>query len=161
MRVELLQLLTSPDHNYVGHHGRPSDDFPMVAHDEIELVEGRGIRGDRFFDWKQDFKGQITFIDEAVVEAVRDHAGNPALPAAAFRRNVLIAGADLNSLIGREFRLGEVLLSGSEECRPCYWMDEACGKPGTEELMKGRGGLRCRILRSGTLFLGETELHPA
>lgn len=155
------QLFTSRGHNYVGHHGMPADDHPIESHDRIELIAGRGIKGDRFFDWKEDFKGQITFIDIRIIEQVRSHAGNPELPTEAFRRNVVIEGTDLNALIGKRFRLGGILFEGSEECRPCYWMDEACGKPGTEELMKGHGGLRCRILESGPLECGPTQLKMA
>lgn len=158
MKVHLHHLFTSPGHNYFGRHGQESGDHETVEHDFIELVAGRGIPGDRFFDWKDSYKGQITFIDQAVIDDIRRHAGNPELSAGVFRRTVVISGVDLNSLIGKTFVIGGIRLEGVEECRPCYWMDEACGKPGTEELMKGRGGLRCRILGGGTLKHGPAEL---
>jgi len=151
-------LFTSPGHNFVGHHGKPPGENPIIEHEAVELVAGQGIVGDRFFGWKPDFKGQITFIDLEVVEAVRDHADMPGLPASTFRRNVVIAGADLNALIGREFSLAGTTFTGVEECSPCYWMNDACGCEGVEELMRGRGGLRCRILGDGTLSLGPQEL---
>ena len=131
----------------------------MVEHEEIELVAGKGIPGDRFFSWKDDYKGQLTLIDLAVIEDVRKHAGDEGLPATAFRRNVVLSGVDLDKLIGKIFRLGGNLLEGTEECRPCYWMDRACGKEGTEDLMRGRGGLRCRILQDGRLKLGPVSLE--
>lgn len=158
MKATIHHLFTSPGHNYYGHHGKPPGEHEIVDHPSIELIADRGIPGDRFFDWKENYKGQITFIDQKVVEDIRAHADNPELPAAAFRRNVVIEGVDLNQLIGTTFRIGDVLLQGTEECRPCYWMDQACGKEGTEELMKGRGGLRCRILEDGELRLGAVEL---
>ena len=52
--------------------------------------------------------------------------------------------------IGREFDLQGIRLFAVEECRPCYWMDTAIG-PGAEAWLRGRGGLRCRILTSGWL----------
>ena len=155
MTATIHHLFTSPGHNFIGNHGKPAGTHPIESHEQIDLVAGRGIQGDRFFDWKEDYKGQITLIDLRIIDRVREHAGNPDLPTEAFRRNVIIEGLDLNDLIGKQFRLGGILLEGSEECRPCYWMDGACGKPGTEELMKGHGGLRCRILESGTLCCGE------
>lgn len=161
MTPTLHHLFTSPGHNYFGHHGKPPGEHEMIEHETLELVAGRGIPGDRFFDWKDDYKGQITFIDLAVVQAIRDHAENPELPAAAFRRNVITEGIDLNALIARRFRLGGILFEGTEECRPCYWMDTACGTPDTEALMKGRGGLRCRILESGLIHRGPVTLEPA
>ena len=158
MIVQLLHLFTSPGHNYFGHHGQKSGEHEIIEHDSIELVAGQGIPGDRFFGWKDDYKGQLTLIDQAVIEEIRRHAGNPELPASAFRRNVVISGVDLNALIGTTFSLNGIRLEATEECRPCYWMDEACGKPGTEEIMKGRGGLRCRIFDNGTLKRGSAEL---
>lgn len=156
-RVVIHGLYTSPGHNYFGHHGREPDCHATESHQEIELIAGSGIPGDRFFDWKEDYKGQITLIDQSIVDDIRQHAGNPALDATAFRRNVVLSGLDLNRLVGRTFRLGDALLEGTQKCAPCYWMDRACGKAGAEKLMHDRGGLRCRILASGRLRLGETE----
>ena len=72
---------------------------------------------------------------------------------------MVISGVDLNQLIGCEFEIDGVLFAGSEECRPCYWMNVAVG-PGTEEFLKfeGRGGLRARILRDGRLRVGKTAI---
>jgi MOSC domain-containing protein YiiM len=56
----------------------------------------------------------------------------------------------LSSLIGKQFELQGVRFEGTEECRPCYWMEQALG-PGAEIWLKGRGGLRARILTSGIL----------
>ena len=75
----------------------------------------------------------------------------------AFRRNAIVSGVDLNDLIGLEFDIGGITFFGAKECSPCFWMDEAIGE-GTEEFLKGRGGLRCRILSSGTLKVGKHHL---
>ena len=53
-------------------------------------------------------------------------------------------------LIGQRFTLQGIEFEGSEECRPCYWMDQAVGE-GVHEALKGYGGLRARILTSGVL----------
>ena len=160
-RVVIHGIYTSPGHNYFGHHEREPSEHGIVAHDSVELVAGKGIPGDRFFGWKEGYKGQVTFIDNQTVEVVREHAGNPDLEPSAFRRNVVISGVDLNALVGKTFRLGDVLLEGTQKCAPCYWMDKACGKGGTEKIMFNRGGLRCRILESGTIRLGEMEAGEA
>ena len=64
----------------------------------------------------------------------------------------------LNKLIGKDFTLGVIELSGSEEAKPCYWMDEACA-PGVEKFLRGFGGLRCRIKTSGSLTKGIQPLR--
>jgi len=66
------------------------------------------------------------------------------------RRNVVTAGIDLNSLIGKTFTVQGVDFEGICECKPCYWMDSAIA-PGAEKALQGRGGLRARILSSGRL----------
>ncbi len=157
--ARIHHLFTSEGHNFFGRHGQPSENHEIVEHEAIELVAGKGVKGDRFFDWKEDYKGQITFIELELIADIRRHAENPDLPASAFRRNVVVSGIDLNKLIGVTFELGGIRFEGIEECKPCYWMDEACGKLGTEEIMKGRGGLRCRILDDGMLKVGVCELN--
>jgi len=156
--VVIHHLYRSPGHDFFGRHGLPPGRHGVEECESVDLVAGSGIRGDRFFDYKPDYKGQITFFDQAIVEAVRLHAGNPALPASAFRRNVVVEGIDLNSLIRQRFTLGGILFEGMAECSPCHWMDMACGKPGVEALLKSRGGLRCRILQDGVLRKGPATL---
>jgi MOSC domain-containing protein YiiM len=156
--LSIRHLFTSPGHNYVGHHGKEPGEHPFEEHESLELVAGKGITGDRYFDWKEDYKGQITFFDQAVVQAVRDKISQPELPSYTFRRNVIIEGLDLNTLIGKTFSIGDAQFEGVEECRPCYWMDYATGEESVEEFLQGRGGLRCRILTDSTLTTGECEI---
>jgi hypothetical protein len=144
------RLFISPGHNFFGHHGQPAGAHAVVEQDAIECVAGRGIRGDRFFDFKENYKGQITFFSTEVLEALRHELHLPNADAANARRNVLVHGVDLASLIGREFELQGVRFAGIEESKPCYWMNSALG-PGAEAWLQGRGGLRCRILTNGWL----------
>ncbi len=148
--MRIRHLFISPGHNYFGHHGGPAGEHPIVEVEALECCTGRGIRGDRFWDYRPDYKGQITFFAwedllqlwEALPVARRD--------VAATRRNVLVEGASLADLIDEEFELQGVRFRGSEECRPCYWMDQSIG-PGAEAWLRGRGGLRARILSDGWL----------
>lgn len=157
MEVVLKHLFISPGHSYYGRHGKGAMDFPIKEVDRIGCVAGRGIKGDRFFDYKPDYKGQITLFDWEVYERVRDEVVKGELHPRAFRRNVVVQGVDLNDLINKRFRLGDLELTGSCECSPCYWMDQACAE-GAHEFLKGRGGLRARIVRGGELILGGCEL---
>lgn len=148
--MEILHLYTSPAHNYFGQGRQPSNNFPSVEVEAITCVTGRGIRGDRFFDYRDAYKGQITFFAEEVFLEMCATLGVSDKPASSVRRNVITRGLDLNGLIGVEFETQGIRFAGTEECRPCYWMDEAVG-PGAEQFLKGRGGLRARILSDGEL----------
>jgi MOSC domain-containing protein YiiM len=68
-------------------------------------------------------------------------------------------GADLNELIGQDFEVQGLRFHGTEECRPCYWMNRAIA-PGAEEFLKGRGGLRAKILSDGKLRSTTANGHP-
>lgn len=155
--IELTHLYRSPGHDFFGRHGKGREEHAIESCDTLELVAGSGIVGDRFFDYKPDYKGQITFFEESVYEAVKSEFNLPELSSSAFRRNVIVRGVELDSLIGRHFAIGDIEFTGSEESKPCYWMDEACA-PGVEEFLRGRGGLRARILTSGTLTKGRHDL---
>ena len=136
----------------------------MIETSEMECVARRGIRGDRYLDFKDDYKGQITFFSLEVFNELCSAMQIQLCSPSAARRNVITRGVDLNDLIGREFEVQGVRFFGTEECRPCYWMDGAFA-PGAQEFLKGRGGLRAKILTSGqlrsTLFKAKTVPYNA
>lgn len=156
--VEIKQMWISPGHDFKGRHNIGRLEHEVIACQQIDCRAGQGIVADRYFNFKPDFKGQITFFSDEVADALQTALNLPDFDRSAFRRNVLIRGVDLNDLVGQRFRLGEVVLTGSEECAPCYWMNEAVA-PGAHEWLKGRGGLRCRIVESGQLRCGKLELE--
>ena len=116
--MKVMHLFVSPRHNFFGHHGLPPGKAPIIEAREIECVAGRGIRGDRFFDYKPDYKGQITFFSMEVFQALREELDLPEVPLEATRRNVVVSGVDLKSLIGAEFELQGVRFVGWKKANP-------------------------------------------
>jgi MOSC domain-containing protein YiiM len=148
--INIRHIFISPGHNFFGHHGQPAGENPILEVSMVECVAGRGLRGDRFFDYKPDYKGQVTLFAAEIFEALRQELSLTVPSPAVFRRNIITEGIDLSTLIGQRFALQGVELEGVDECRPCYWMNQAVG-PGAEAWLLGRGGLRCRILSNGHL----------
>jgi MOSC domain-containing protein YiiM len=148
--IRITGLFLSPGHNFFGHHGQPAGSHPTLAPLTVECVAGRGVRGDRFFDFKENYKGQITFFASEVFAEICQQLGVADKSPGVTRRNVITAGVDLNSLVGRKFSIQGVEFEGVAECSPCHWMNEVVA-PGAEPALHGRGGLRARILTSGTL----------
>jgi MOSC domain-containing protein YiiM len=146
----LHRIFISGGHSYFGRHGLGAADFPIREVSEVECVAGRGLRGDRFFDYKANYAGQVTLFSLEVFDQLRAELNFPHASPAALRRNLLVSGTDLAALAGQSFELQGVQLEGCGEAKPCYWMNEAIG-PGVEAWLKGRGGLRCRILSDGWL----------
>lgn len=122
----------------------------MIEVPQIECLAGHGIRGDRFFDYRDDYKGQITFFSLEVFHHLSRALGLRDCSPSLLRRNALTRDVDLNSLIGNKFEVQGVGFLGIAECRPCYWMNQAIA-PGAEEFLNGQGGLRAKILSDGIL----------
>ena len=149
--LRILHLYISPGHNFFGRHGQGAAEHPTLEVPEVRCVPGQGIEGDRFFAYKDNYKGQVTFFSQEVYERLCERLGVHDKTPAVLRRNVVCVGVDLNTLTGgAEFEVQGVVFRGREECRPCYWMDQSFG-PGAEAALKGQGGLRAEIVRGGVL----------
>ncbi|MGG5888943.1 MOSC domain-containing protein [Falsiroseomonas sp. HC035] len=135
---------------------------PMQTLAEARLVEGHGIEGDRYasgrgtYSHKPHQDRQCTLIEVETLEALaRDHG--LALAPEESRRNLTVRGVPLNHLVGREFRVGEVVLFGGRLNVPCQYLDDLLGRPLFKPLMN-RSGLNCRIVRGGVIRPGDTIL---
>jgi MOSC domain-containing protein YiiM len=154
LQIKIERLFISPGHNFFGHHEQRAGEHPTVEVAEVRCVAGRGLSGDRFFDFKDDYPGQITFFSDEVFGEICRQLGAGDRSPGVTRRNVITRGVDLNSLVGVEFEIQGVRFAGTAECSPCHWMDQAIA-PGAEAALHGQGGLRARILTDGWLRAGQ------
>ncbi len=150
--VRLEAIYVSPGHDYWGRRGEGRLQHGIRRMDEVECVAGMGLRGDRYFGYRPDFKGQVTFFESGVVEEIRERSKLPKLPASVFRRNLIVRGVRLKDWLGKRFEFQGLLFEGSQECKPCQWMDRVV-EDGTEDFMKEgfRGGLRAKVITTGIL----------
>ena len=148
--VKISQLFISAGHNFFGHHDKVPDKYPMVEMTSVECIAGQGLVGDRFFGFKENYKGQVTFFSSEVFVDVCGNLGVSGISPGVTRRNIVTKGVDLNTLIGKEFEVQGVTFAGTTECSPCHWMN-AIIAPGAEVALHGRGGLRARVLTDGVL----------
>jgi MOSC domain-containing protein YiiM len=152
----IRQIFISSGHNFVGHHGQPPGTFPLVEVSEVECVAGRGLRGDRYLDFRKNYKGQITFFPFEVFEKLCANFGIHDKPAGVLRRNLIVSGIDLLSLIGQEFEIQGIKFRGTQHCAPCDWMNVAFA-PGATQFLKDNAGLRAQILSDGIVTVGEAR----
>lgn len=145
-------------------HIAPEASAPMVALDAARLVEGVGIEGDRYatdrgtYSHKPHPDRQVTLIEMETLDALaRDHGID--LPPHETRRNLTVAGVPLNHLVGREFRVGEVVLVGGRLNVPCRYLEDLLGKPVFKPLIN-RSGLNCRVVKGGVVRPGD-RIVPA
>jgi len=158
---EVLHLYVSPGHNFFGRHGMPAGEHPMIEVDSVTCVAGRGLVGDRFFDYGPDYPGQVTFFAQEVFQALCDrlrvHDKGPGV----LRRNIITRGIDLNALVGHDFTVGAVRCRGRRLCEPCMVLQRYASRPLLRPLVH-RAGLRADILEDGLIRIGDpVEAGPA
>ena len=130
---------------------RPARDLAMREVAEAQAVPGEGLRGDRYAGGSG--KRGITLIQAEHLPAIAALAGRGIEPAL-LRRNVVVSGIPLIALKDRQFRIGEVVLQGTESCDPCSRMETALGAGGYNA-MRGMGGLCARIVSGGNFRVGD------
>ena len=145
-------------------HIAPEASAPMVELDAARLVEGVGIEGDRYatargtYSHKPNPDRQVTLIEMEALDALsRDHGID--LPPHETRRNLTTGGVPLNHLVGRDFRVGDVVLRGARLNVPCQYLEDLLGKKVFKPLIH-RSGLNCIIVQGGTIRPGDM-IRPA
>jgi MOSC domain-containing protein YiiM len=131
---------------------RPARDVPMQQVDSVEAEAGGGLVGDRYKGGSG--KRGVTLIQAEHLPVIAALSGHGEIAPATLRRNLLVSGIPLVALKGRRFRIGEVLLEGTDDCDPCSRMEAALG-PGGYNAMRGMGGLCARILEGGVIRAGD------
>lgn len=138
----------------------PVKGAPMERRDEVRAVAGAGLDGDRYStgDGKytrsdDDGKRAITLIEREAVGAARREY-DLELEEHEARRNVVTEGVPLNHLVGRTFRVGDVVLRGFKLAEPCAYL-EGLTRTGVRRALVHRAGLRAEILEGGILRVGD------
>jgi MOSC domain-containing protein YiiM len=123
--------------------------------EHVQARAGAGLVGNRYyFDGGDAPSGRaVTLIAAEAVEAAAQEGLS--LQPSETRRNVLTRGIDVNSLVGKRFRLGGVECEGIELCEPCAHL-ESMTQPGVIKGLVHRGGLNADILSDGEISVGDT-----
>src|SRR5262245_19929866 len=122
------------------------------AVEAVRAVAGKGLEGNRYFDTGRP-EQELTLIEVEQIERAAVEDGLEVDPAAT-GRNLLTRGVDLNSLVGRRFRVGPLECRGIELCEPCTTF-EANTAPGAIKVFVHRAGLNAEILVGGDLRPGD------
>ena len=134
-------------------------DMPDAV-ESIGAFAGRGLEGNRYFyDGDAPPGRALTLIAAEALAAGESESGVP-LGARESRRNVLTSGIDLNALVGRRFRVGEVECYGVELCEPCTTL-EGMTRPGVIKAYVHRAGLNADILTDGEIRVGDAVVAEA
>jgi MOSC domain-containing protein YiiM len=131
---------------------------PMRVVQRATARTGRGLEGDRYFDGAGTFSNpaargvDLTLVAAEALDALTLPSGRR-LAYEEARRNVVTRGIDLDALVGRRFRVGEVECLGQRLCEPCAHLERVT-EPGTLRALVHRGGLRADVLSDGVVEVG-------
>ena len=121
---------------------------------EIEVLSQKGILGDRHFREHKNNKGQITLIEKENIDYYNNKYKTK-ISYIDFRRNIITEGIELNSLIQKQIKIGDIKILPYELCRPCSHLEQMVNsKDIIKEFLK-KGGLRCEVLVSGKVKIGD------
>lgn len=153
---------------------RPGRGRAALAVQRADAHAGQGLVGDRSYRGAGPGTGkrQVTLLQAEHLPVIAALAGGrwatDGLDALLLRRNLVVAG--LNLLAARSLfkdqplllHLGDqVVLEVTGPCEPCSKMEALLG-PGGYNAMRGHGGITARVLRGGTLAVGDTVVcQPA
>jgi MOSC domain-containing protein YiiM len=121
--------------------------------ESVRALAGRGLEGNRYFFDEAPAGRALTLIAAEAVEAMEREHGISLEPRES-RRNVVTRGIDVNELVGKRFRVGNVECEGVELCEPCADL-QAMTKPGVIKGLAHRGGLNADILNDGEISVGD------
>ena len=149
MSGKIVNLLISKDIN-----------SPMQDVNQIVLEEKKGVFGDRYYKQEGTFskKGEhqpdrdVTLIEIEKIQNFNSEF-NQEIAQKEFRRNIVVSNCDLNSLVGKEFQIGDVILKGIRLCEPCKYLANKLNSEDFLEQMINKAGLRAMIVRGGSIDL--------
>ena len=127
---------------------------PISEVSSIDVLANQGVVGDRHFSEFNDPYNQISLIESENIDYYNIKYGLN-IPYIDFRRNIITKGIQLNDLVGKKILVGKVELEGIDLCRPCKHLSEVLGQENIIKEFLRRGGLRCKILTSSCIRVGD------
>jgi len=138
---------------------RATGDMRTVEH--ARALANQGLDGDRYAAKAGTFtpandtvRGyDLTLVEAEVLDGLTLPEGRR-IGYSEARRNIVTRGIDLNALVGRRFRIGNVECLGQRLCEPCSHLERLTTKGALRGLIH-RGGLRADVLSDGEVTTGD------
>ncbi len=121
----------------------------------IEVLANKGVVGDRHFNDYNDPYCQLSLIEAENIDEYNLKFGLN-IPYLDFRRNIITKGIKLNDLVGKKLSIGNAEVEGIDLCRPCRHLTDMLDQENILKEFLRKGGLRCQILSSSKIKVGDT-----
>tara|TARA_B100001063_G_C16290122_1_gene323370 strand:- start:62 stop:505 length:444 start_codon:yes stop_codon:yes gene_type:complete len=126
----------------------------IIETNEINLIAGKGVIGDRHFKDYNDPLNQLSIIESENIDEY-NLKYKLDIPYLNFRRNIVTKGIKLNDLVEKKILIGSVKLEVIDLCRPCRHLSEKLGRFDIIKEFLRKGGIRCQILNDGKISLSD------
>ena len=126
----------------------------IVGVNEINLIAGKGVIGDRHFKDYNDPYNHLSIIESENIDEYNKKY-NLNIPYLNFRRNIITRGIRLNNLIEKKIIIGNVKLDVIDLCRPCRHLSEKLDKDNIIKEFLRKGGIRCEVLNNGKISIND------
>jgi len=126
----------------------------IVGVNEINLIAGKGVIGDRHFKNYNNPYNHLSIIESESIDEYNKKF-NLDISYLDFRRNIVTKGIKLNDLIEKKLIIGDVKLEVIDLCRPCRHLSEKLEKNNIIKEFLRKGGIRCEILNNGKISTGD------
>jgi MOSC domain-containing protein YiiM len=137
---------------------RPERRIPVDVVQSVDVSEKKGLIGDHYSG--QSGNRHVTLIQAEHLPVVAALTGRDELDPGIVRRNLVVSGINLLALKDQQIEIGAVVLQVTGQCHPCSKMETALG-PGGYNAMRGHGGMTAKVIRGGTIRVGDTVVVVA
>ena len=132
----------------------------MTAVESAQAVTGRGLVGDRYYLGTGHYSNiagwgaNVTLIQSEAIQAINvghqsDFTGDM------LRRSIVTANVRLDSLIGREFRIGSTILRGTKPFPPCAHLAYLLGRREVLKYFAYCGGIGAEVVSDGIISIND------
>lgn len=123
----------------------------MSTPDSVKVITDQGIEGEHHV---RRPRRQITVIQQEYLPVIAALMGVDSISPTQLRRNIVVSGINLASLMTRDFRIGSVTLRGTGDCAPCLLMESTVGVGGYEAMIS-HGGITTVVIEGGDIAIGD------
>jgi MOSC domain-containing protein YiiM len=124
----------------------PQKRLPMEEMEEVRVLQDSGIEGCAHA--RANSARQVLLVDSETLEMMDLQPGS-------IRENITTRGINVNGLAaGQRLRVGQAELEVSMACTPCDLLEKL--RPGLRRELRGRRGMLCRVIATGTVHRGDS-----
>lgn len=124
--------------------------LPVRSVESVVAEAGAGLVGDRYHGTRHR---HVSIQSQEYLDAAATALGHD-FDAGATRRNITVDAGEIPTRPGTRITVGEVELEVVRVLAPCRLLDDDIG-PGAAAALRRRAGSACRILRGGTIHVGD------